>query len=134
MAVPYHKLRPLETSTSFDEDVDEAFGNAAAIHSFSRSSRAWWRIRRVPIRRRLKVRLPGLRRLLRRKARLVASVRMSWTRVMQRFKEGQEHFGDLFAGNYLFLQVNPTPVKKYIARSYALGVYGGGLPSSTTVA
>lgn len=132
MAVPYQKLRDLETATSFD--VDEPFGNGGVIPSLSRSSRAWWRLRRVPIRRRLRVRLPGLRRLRRRKARLMASVRASWTRVMQRLKEGQEHFGDLFAGNYLFLQVNPTPAKKHITRSYALGVYGQGLPSSTTVA
>jgi hypothetical protein len=32
-------------------------------------------------------------------------------------KEGQAHFGDLFAGNYLFMQVNPTPLK-YFERSY----------------
>jgi hypothetical protein len=37
--------------------------------------------------------------------------------VLKRLKEGQAHFGDLFAGNYLFMQVNPTPLK-YFERSY----------------
>lgn len=69
------------------------------------SSRIWARLRRVPVRRRLRLRLPGLRRLLRRKARMVSS---AVRKVARRLKEGQGHFGDLFAGNYLFLQVNPS--------------------------
>ncbi|KAG4912321.1 hypothetical protein JHK82_052901 [Glycine max] len=32
-------------------------------------------------------------------------------RMLKRFKDGQVHFGDLVAGNYLFMHVNPTSFK-----------------------
>ncbi|XP_052190599.1 uncharacterized protein LOC127800180 [Diospyros lotus] len=70
--------------------------------------RSWPRTRKVHVRKRLRLRIPSLKRFLRRKARLVAD---SWARVLKRLKESQSHFGDLFAGNYLFMQVNPTPLK-----------------------
>ncbi|KAL7100529.1 hypothetical protein ACP275_08G003100 [Erythranthe tilingii] len=56
--------------------------------------------------RRLKI--PSLKRFLRRKARLV---KLGLNKVYKRLKESQSHFGDLFAGNYLFMQVTPTPLK-----------------------
>ncbi|KAI9177230.1 hypothetical protein LWI28_012635 [Acer negundo] len=70
-------------------------------------SRNWFRFRRVHIRRRFRLKLPNLRK----KVRLVSAVRLSCAKVMKRLKESQVHFGDLFAGNYLFLQVNPTSFK-----------------------
>ncbi|KAG4938445.1 hypothetical protein AAZX31_16G063700 [Glycine max] len=76
-----------------------------------RRSRSWFRFRRVPIRRRFRLKIPSLRRLWRKRARLVSSMRISYAKVMKRFKEGQVHFGDLFAGNYLFMHVNPTSLK-----------------------
>ncbi|KAG8384896.1 hypothetical protein BUALT_Bualt04G0165900 [Buddleja alternifolia] len=60
------------------------------------------------IRRRLRVKIPNLKRLLRRKARVV---KVAWNKVYKRLKESQSHFGDLFAGNYLFMQVTPTSLK-----------------------
>lgn len=74
-------------------------------------SRAWCRFKRVSIKRRFKLKVPNLRKFLRKKARLLSAVRVSscsWARVMKRLKESQAHFGDLFAGNYMFIQVNPT--------------------------
>lgn len=54
------------------------------------------------------MKIPSLKNIMRRKARVVmASIR----KVLKRLKESQSHFGDLFAGNYLFLQVTPTPLK-----------------------
>ncbi|KAK7338629.1 hypothetical protein VNO77_19250 [Canavalia gladiata] len=73
--------------------------------------RSWFRFRKVPIRRRFRLKIPSLRRLWRKKARLVSTMRVSYAKVMKRFKDGQVHFGDLFAGNYLFLQVNPSSLK-----------------------
>ncbi|KAG6656549.1 hypothetical protein I3843_04G029200 [Carya illinoinensis] len=72
-------------------------------------SRAWCRFKRVSIRRRFKLKVPNLRKFLR-KARLLPAVRVScsWARALKRLKESQAHFGDIFAGNYLFIQVNPT--------------------------
>jgi len=61
----------------------------------------------VPSRRRFRLKVPSLKR----KVRLLSSVRVSWGRVLKRLKESQAHFGDLFVGNYLFIQVNPTPLK-----------------------
>ncbi|KAK1359453.1 Plexin-D1 like [Heracleum sosnowskyi] len=66
------------------------------------------RPRRVHVRRRLKIKIPGLKRFLRRKARVVVT---SWSKIVKRLKESQSHFGDLFAGNYLFMQVTPTSLK-----------------------
>ncbi|KAJ1422391.1 hypothetical protein SESBI_13015 [Sesbania bispinosa] len=73
--------------------------------------RYWFRFRRIPIRRRFRLKIPSLRRLWRKKARLVSSMRISYAKVMKRFKDGKVHFGDLFAGNYLFMQVNPASLK-----------------------
>ncbi|KAK7293507.1 hypothetical protein RJT34_16374 [Clitoria ternatea] len=75
--------------------------------------KSWFRFRfrRVPIRRRFRLKIPSLRRLWRKRARLVSYMRNSCGKVMKRFKDGQVHFGDLFAGNYLFMQVNPASLK-----------------------
>ncbi|KAB1211712.1 hypothetical protein CJ030_MR6G022438 [Morella rubra] len=74
-------------------------------------SRNWFRFKRVPSRRRFKLKVPSLGRFLRRKVRLLSAVRVSWAGLVKRLKEGQAHFGDLFAGNYVFIQVNPTSLK-----------------------
>jgi hypothetical protein len=69
-------------------------------------SRNWYsRYKRVPSRRRFKLKVPNLMRFLR-KVWLLSSVRVSWGRVLKRLKESQAHFGDLF-----FIQVNPNPLK-----------------------
>nr|KYP71583.1 hypothetical protein KK1_010848 [Cajanus cajan] len=81
--------------------------------------KSWFRFRRVPIRRRFRLKIPSLRRLWRKRARLVSSMRISYAKVVKRFKEGQVHFGDLFAGNYLFMHVNPTSLK-CIQRDFSL--------------
>ncbi|GER29521.1 glycogen synthase [Striga asiatica] len=65
----------------------------------SRSSRLGKKFR---IRRKLRVKSPSLRRFVRRKTRVV---KFAWRKVYERLKESRSHFGDLFAGNYLFMQV-----------------------------
>ncbi|KAI6700768.1 hypothetical protein NL676_015092 [Syzygium grande] len=99
------------------DDGDVALERHRAI---ARSKPWYARLKRVAVKKRFGLRVPGLRRLLRRRARLVRAVRVSCAKVVRRLRESQSHFGDLFAGNYLFLQVNPTPVKKHLERS------GGG--------
>lgn len=54
------------------------------------------------------MKIPGLRRFMKRKARVVVT---SWSKIVKRLKESQSHFGDLFAGNYLFMQVTPASLK-----------------------
>lgn len=68
--------------------------------------RQWWGWRRSKPR----VRIAGLRRLCRRKGNLVAkALRVTMAKVVRRFKEGKPYIGDLFAGNYMFMQVDPSP-------------------------
>ncbi|XP_047336959.1 uncharacterized protein LOC124940479 [Impatiens glandulifera] len=56
----------------------------------------------------VRIRIGRLKRwLMRRKASKVVAA--SLAKVATRLKESQSHFGDLFAGNYLFLQINPPP-------------------------
>nr|DAD30754.1 TPA_asm: hypothetical protein HUJ06_009605 [Nelumbo nucifera] len=80
-------------------------------------TRSWPKFRKLGSRKRLRIRIPGLRRFLRRKAKLFTAARLSWNKVVKRFKESGVHVGDLFSGNYLFLQVNPSPLK-YAERSF----------------
>ncbi|KAI4350609.1 hypothetical protein L6164_005054 [Bauhinia variegata] len=76
-----------------------------------RRSKNWYRFRRIPIRRRFRLKVPSLRRFWRKKARVVSAMRISCAKVMRRLKEGQGHFGDVFAGNYMFMQISPSSLK-----------------------
>ncbi|XP_020237406.1 uncharacterized protein LOC109816728 [Cajanus cajan] len=75
--------------------------------------RKWCRLRGVPLRRRLRVKVPSWRRVW-----MVKKVRVIFAKVKKRFMEGQGHFGDLFAGNYVFTQINPTSLK-YLEKKLA---------------
>ncbi|KAL0302181.1 UNVERIFIED_CONTAM: hypothetical protein Scaly_3039800 [Sesamum calycinum] len=70
--------------------------------------------RRFQVRRKLRLKIPNLKRLLRRKVKVV---KVAWKKMYKRLKESQSHFGDLFAGNYLFMQVTPTPFKYVLSIS-----------------
>uniref|UniRef100_A0A0D9VA24 Uncharacterized protein n=1 Tax=Leersia perrieri TaxID=77586 RepID=A0A0D9VA24_9ORYZ len=70
-------------------------------------------------RRRPRVRISRLTRLIRRKAAAVGgAMRASVAKVVNRLKEGSPYIGDLFAGNYMFMQVTPSPTP-------AIAVAGG---------
>lgn len=75
--------------------------------------RSWFKFKRLGSKKITKLKIPGLRRFLRRKSRFFSSVRVSWCKVMRRLKESKSHMGDLFAGNYLLMQVNPTSFKSF---------------------
>ncbi|XP_057720183.1 uncharacterized protein LOC130934651 [Arachis stenosperma] len=79
---------------------------------------SWFRFRRRHFRRRFRVKVPSLRRLWRKKARVVSAMKVSYAKVLKRFKDGQVHLGDLFAGNYLFMQVNPASLK-YLEKEFS---------------
>ncbi|KAI3699851.1 hypothetical protein L2E82_44442 [Cichorium intybus] len=66
------------------------------------------RLKRVHMRKRPKMKIPSLKKFMRRRARVVM---LSMAKVVKRLKDSQSHFGDLFAGNYLFMQVNPSSLK-----------------------
>ena len=98
----YRRLR----NEGWIDDDDDDYNNKRRVAI--RRAKRWSRFRRVSFRNRFKLKIPSLRRFLRRKARAAS---ISWSKVFKRLKEGQSHFGDLFAGNYLFMQVTPTPMK-----------------------
>ncbi|CAA0824525.1 Unknown protein [Striga hermonthica] len=92
----------------------------------SRSSR----LGKFRIRRKLRVKSPSLRRFVRRKTRVV---KFAWRKVYERLKESRSHFGDLFAGNYLFMQVTPTPLQHNNKVSYVKGDHLPGLCSVSRI-
>ncbi|CAI9763168.1 unnamed protein product [Fraxinus pennsylvanica] len=98
----YQKLRP---EVWFNEDGD--YHDIDIREKVTRRLRSS-RFRKVHIRRKLRIKIPSLKRFLSRKARLV---KIAWGKILRRLRESQSHFGDLFAGNYLFTQVTPTPLK-----------------------
>ncbi|CAA7404844.1 unnamed protein product [Spirodela intermedia] len=119
MRLSYQKLRKgrAELEGGLEEEDEEEGGGGGGRRedppqraaAASRRSGGWlrlgWRRRRKGSRRWRRLRIL---RLLRRKAGLV---RASLRRVVRRFKEGSSQFGDLFAGNYLFVQVTPAPLR-----------------------
>ena len=98
-------------------DVDEI------AERLIRRSRTWYRLKRVPVKRRFRLKVTSLKRFLRK----VKLVRLSVAKLMRRLKESQAHFGDLFAGNYMFIQVNPTTMKCFEKSCEGPGLKG--LPS-----
>lgn len=109
----YRRLR-------YSEEFEEAFGRSRGGEGIRKRSRRWFRIRKASsIGRRLKkLRIPSLRKLLRRKSRLVNAMRGSISKVLKRFRDGEAYLGDLFAGNYLFLQVNPNSIKCFNKKNH----------------
>ncbi|GAB4848054.1 hypothetical protein Ancab_002715 [Ancistrocladus abbreviatus] len=100
-----------------EREKETVFSRSSSRRSYSRSWSST-RPRRIHLKRRLKIRIPGLRRFFNRKARLI---RASWAKVVNRLKESQSHFGDLFSGNYLFMQINPTSLKNHHAGKPVVG-------------
>ncbi|GMY13233.1 protein SIEVE ELEMENT OCCLUSION B [Fagus crenata] len=98
--LPYQRLGH-DGFDGYDEEISERL----VVRS-----RNWCKFKRVPIRRRFKLKVPSLRKFLR-KVRLFSGVRLSCAKVLKRLKESQAHFGEIFAGNYMFIQVNPTSLK-----------------------
>ncbi|ESQ41405.1 hypothetical protein EUTSA_v10014918mg [Eutrema salsugineum] len=100
--LPYKKL-------SLEDDV---FGETTR-----RSSSYPYRFKRVVSlggRRRIRVRVK-IRRLARFVRKKATRVKIGILKILKRLKESQSHFGDLFAGNYLFMQVNPSSLNnKYV--------------------
>ncbi|KAK8586941.1 hypothetical protein V6N13_085954 [Hibiscus sabdariffa] len=92
------------------EEEEEGHGHAEVAGR----ARPWLRLRRVSVKKRFRVRVPSLRRLLRKKVKLV---RVSLGKMVKRLKESQAHFGDLFAGNYMFIQVNPSTMTCFFEKS-----------------
>ncbi|WOG96413.1 hypothetical protein DCAR_0415748 [Daucus carota subsp. sativus] len=100
----------LQTDEWFD-DIGDTGIDSEKLHE-SRWSRNY---RKVHIRKKLRIKIPSLKKLLKRKKdKFVAA---SWSKFVRRLKEVQSNFGDIFGGNYLFMQVSP-PSLKYIDKAH----------------
>ncbi|KAJ6869098.1 hypothetical protein NC651_033998 [Populus alba x Populus x berolinensis] len=100
----------------FDEEAEE--------ERALRRVRNFPRLKKFTITKRLKLRVPGLRRFLRKRARLFSRVKVSWLKAWKRLKNGQAHINDLFGGNFLVMQVNRAPFKCGERRFVADGLHG----------
>ncbi|KXG34084.2 uncharacterized protein LOC8081317 [Sorghum bicolor] len=114
---PHPPATTTTPTTGLDQGGDPPCATAAAIEESYRSyyralvarGRRPWRGSGRPRRRRLRVWGALARALRRRAAAAGARVRASVARVARRLREGRPYVGDLFAGNYMFLQVTPSP-------------------------
>ncbi|KAF2537050.1 hypothetical protein F2Q68_00022776 [Brassica cretica] len=75
---------------------------------------------------RVRVKIRRLRGFVRKKA---SKVKIGVLKILKRLKESQSHFGDLFAGNYLFMQVNPSSLNTKYVFDRSFQVQNGNLPS-----
>ncbi|KAJ4712456.1 Plexin-D1 like [Melia azedarach] len=97
----YHRLR---YDREFDEEADREWALG--------KTRKWCRIRKFKVGKRLKLRIPGLRRLSRKRARFLTRVKVSCKKALKRLKKGQAHINDLFGGSYLVMQQVKTTTMK----------------------
>ncbi|XP_020594748.1 uncharacterized protein LOC110034852 [Phalaenopsis equestris] len=110
----YQKLKNVEEREEADEELVIA---RKKIISYCVQRKRWGRGRWSW--RRPRVRVAGLlRRAVRGKAAAVrAAMGTSLKKVMIRLKEGRPYVSELFAGNYLFMQVNPSVAMPYLDKS-----------------
>ncbi|KAJ4974423.1 hypothetical protein NE237_007597 [Protea cynaroides] len=114
---------PKKGGGSDDEEQEEKAEEVKVNWRVNRWRR-WSRFRKFARKRRPKVRIPSLRRFLRRKDKVVSTVRVSLSSVLRRLKEGRPYLADLFAGNYLFMQVTPSSLKNANKSYMGPGLHG----------
>lgn len=74
-----------------------------------KKDKAWLKFKALAGRKRPKIRVPKLKRFLRRKrSKFVRSFKVSWRKALMRLKNGQSHLNDLFGGNFLLMHINTT--------------------------
>lgn len=79
---------------------------------------------------RIRVKIRRLRGFMRKKA---SKVKIGVLKILKRLKESQSHFGDLFAGNYLFMQVNPSSLNTKYVFDRSFQVQNGNLNSKVSL-
>ncbi|XP_019462993.1 PREDICTED: uncharacterized protein LOC109361923 [Lupinus angustifolius] len=75
-----------------------------------KKAKAWLKFKALAGRRSPRLRIARLRRYLRKRTKFLSRVTVSWcNKTLKKLKNGQSHMNDLFGGNFLFMQANPTP-------------------------
>ncbi|KAG2300513.1 hypothetical protein Bca4012_012105 [Brassica carinata] len=120
--IPYKRL-------SLEDDV---FDETTTRSSSSSYPYRFKRVLSLRGRRRIRVRVKirRLRGFVRKKA---SKVKIGVLKILKRLKESQSHFGDLFAGNYLFMQVNPSSLNTKYVFDRSFQVQNGNLPSKVSI-
>ncbi|KAK4257007.1 hypothetical protein QN277_006655 [Acacia crassicarpa] len=91
----------LQNESELDEET--------TLETRLKKAKAWLKFKSLAGRRRPKVRVPRLKRFLRKRSKFLRSFKVSWRKALLRLKNGQSHLNDLFGGNFLFMHCNPTP-------------------------
>lgn len=130
----YQRLRKLPILSSTQQEQEKEEEEEEVVRRNNISSSRWLRLRSGR-RRRRRIRIFGLRRLIRRKARVVSG---AVKKVLKRLKEGRPYLGEIFAGNYMFMQLTPNNSKKYPSSNFLDNKYsflpGGGQYNATIAA
>ncbi|CAL9776054.1 unnamed protein product [Musa acuminata subsp. burmannicoides] len=113
----YQRLNKLPPETEEDE-ISGGSKEMAVV--FKRRRHGWLRLNRSGRWRKPRVRVAGLRKFLSKATVVGAAVRVSVAKVLKRLKEGRPYLGELFAGNYMFMQVSPSPTIPYVEKPFSL--------------
>ncbi|CAL0325321.1 unnamed protein product [Lupinus luteus] len=98
-----------------------------------KKAKAWLKFKALAGRRSPRLRITSLRRFLRKRTKFVSRVTVSWcNKTLKKLKNGQSHMNDLFGGNFLFMQGNPTPFGHGV-KSYNVGYNLHKLPTKYSV-
>nr|XP_004515900.1 uncharacterized protein LOC101515099 [Cicer arietinum] len=89
-----------------EEELDEKI---QLLEREVKKAKAWLKLKALAGRRRPRLRIPGLRRFIRKRTKFVSKFKVSWRKTLKKLKNGQSHMNDLFGGNFLFMQANPIP-------------------------
>lgn len=122
--VAYYRLRNELDGVDYKEVEEE---------KALKKTRKGYKIRKLRGRKRPRIRIPGLRKFLRKRGGFLSRLfKVSLAKALRRLKDGQAHMNDLFGGNYLFMQPNPTPFRCGTKRPAYMGHPHGlhGLPPS----
>lgn len=104
----YQKLRKEVIS---DEDQEHESKERKVDVNYKRSSSlsriSWFgKLKK----RKLRIKFSGFKRFFKIR-RIKGAGSLSFSKILKRLKESQSHLGDIFAGNYLFMQVSPASLK-----------------------
>ncbi|KAK7330565.1 hypothetical protein VNO77_24760 [Canavalia gladiata] len=94
--------RRLRNEQELDEEI-------IILEKEVKKAKAWLKLRALVGRRRTTLRVPRLRRFLRKRTKFLSRFRVPWRKALKKLMNGQSHLNDLFGGNFLLMQGNLTP-------------------------
>lgn len=87
--------------------IEEEDLEAEILEKQVKKAKAWLKFKALLSgrRRRPRVKIPGLRRFLRKRSKFLFNsfTQFPWRKALHRLKNGQSHFNELFGGNHLLM-------------------------------